>query len=107
MGAYEGSVTLVEMSLFESKQCWNKTFVKWTTASETDNVGFNLYRAESEDGPYEQINKKLIPAKGSPTEGVSYKYADRRARRGTDYYKLEDIDLNGMMTMHGPVRAMR
>ena len=78
----------------------------WETKSEIDNAGFNIYRAESEDGEYVKINDNLILAAGSPTEGASYKFVDGDVNnRKTYYYKLEDIDLNGVSTMHGPVSA--
>ena len=70
-------------------------------------MGFNLYRAESEDGEYVKFNDSLIPAEGSPTQGASYQFVDENVQnRKTYYYKLEDIDLNGTSMMHGPVSAM-
>jgi hypothetical protein len=78
----------------------------WSTASEIDNAGFNLYRSETEEGNYIKINDSLIPAQGSSTQGASYEFVDREVKnRKTYYYKLEDIDLNGESTMHGPVSA--
>ena len=80
--------------------------IAWTTESEIDNAGFNLYRSESENGDYTKINNSLIPAKGSSTQGASYEFTDKDVQnRKTYYYKLEDIDLNGTSTMHGPVSA--
>jgi hypothetical protein len=53
-----------------------------------------------------KINDSMIPAKGSPTQGAAYQYIDKDVKnRTTYYYKLEDIDLNGTSTMHGPVSA--
>jgi hypothetical protein len=98
--------TLIELSSFVTTPKSRKVTVEWTTESEIDNAGFNLYRAESEDGEYIQINEGLIPAEGSPTEGASYEFFDEGVKnRRTYYYKLEDIDLNGVSTMHGPVSA--
>ena len=78
----------------------------WSTKSEIDNAGFNLYRSEAEDGEYVQLNDALISAEGSATQGASYKFIDTDVQnRKTYYYKLEDIDLNGISTMHGPVSA--
>jgi hypothetical protein len=78
----------------------------WSTASETDNAGFNLYRSESENETFTKINISLIPAQGSSTQGALYEFIDNSVQnRKTYYYKLEDIDLNGTSTMHGPVSA--
>ncbi len=69
-------------------------------------AGFNIYRADTKDGEYILINTDLIPAEGSPTEGASYDFIDDDVQnRKTYLYKLEDIDLNGTATEHGPVSA--
>jgi hypothetical protein len=52
------------------------TDVQWITESEIDNAGFNIYREESADGEYEQINGALIPAEGSATERATYKFVE-------------------------------
>jgi len=98
--------TLIELSTFTATPSGRAVILKWTTESEIDNAGFNLYRAESEKGEYAKINSSLIPADGTATSGATYHYIDNEVRnRKTYYYKLEDIDLNGTSTMHGPVSA--
>jgi len=98
--------TVIELTSFTATVSDRAVILKWTTASEINNAGFNLYRAESADGNYAKINPSLIPAKGSPTSGATYQFIDDEVKnRKTYYYKLEDIDLNGKSTMHGPVSA--
>lgn len=98
--------TLISLSSFEAVAGSNKVTLEWTTESETDNAGFNIYRSSTSDGSYEKINTELIPAKGSATQGASYKYVDDGVtNRITYYYKLEDIDQAGTGTMHGPASA--
>jgi hypothetical protein len=54
-----------------------------------------------------KINPTLIPAQGSPNSGATYQYIDENVKlRHTYYYKLEDIDLNGTSTLHGPVSVV-
>ncbi len=97
---------LISLASFTATAKSGKVLIEWTTESEIDNAGFNLYRAESEDGKYIKINSALISAKGSPTQGTSYEFVDANVQnRKTCYYKLEDIDLNGSSTMHRPVSA--
>jgi len=106
-GGQAGPPTLIELSSFTATPSVKKVILEWTTASEIDNAGFNLYRSESADGNYAKINASLIPAEGSPTTGATYQYIDKDVKnRATYYYKLEDIDLNGTSTMHGPVSAV-
>jgi len=98
--------TLIMLSSFTATPSGRKVIIEWSTASEIDNAGFNLYRAESENGEYVKINPSLIPAKGTSTSGATYQYIDKNVKNRTTYfYKLEDIDLNGKSMMHGPVSA--
>ncbi|MCX5637068.1 MAG: DUF4114 domain-containing protein [Planctomycetota bacterium] len=98
--------TAIELSLFAVSPSNKKVILTWTTESEVDNAGFNLYRSESEDGEYVKVNASLIPAEGSPTQGASYQFIDEGVKnRTTYYYKLEDIDIYGKSTVHGPVNA--
>jgi len=77
----------------------------WETAAEIDNLGFNVYRAGSADGVRSRINSALIPsqAPGSAV-GATYTFVDESASPGvTYYYWLEDVDIYGVATVHGPV----
>jgi hypothetical protein len=101
------SSTLITLAYFKATPQSNKSVIEWLTESEIDNAGFNIYRAEAEDGKYVKINSSMITAQGSATQGASYEYIDKDVQnRKTYYYKLEDIDLNGKSTMHGPVSSM-
>jgi len=100
-------VTLVTLSSFEAIPQNKKIILEWTTESEIDNAGFNIYRAQSEDGPYEKVNADVIPAQGSSTLGASYEFIDKAVKnRVVYYYKLEDIDLAGKSTLHGTEKAV-
>jgi hypothetical protein len=101
-----GPQTLIELAYFTAIPGAKSVILTWGTEAETDNTGFNLYRAESEQGEYKQINTSLIPAKGSPVQGARYEFLDTMVKnRKTYYYKLEDIDLSDTSTMHGPISA--
>jgi len=78
--------------------------VSWSTHTEIEVAGFNIYRSEVEDGEYGRINEELIPAKGSEGGGAGYSYTDTEVVTGmTYYYKLESVDLTGSSTWHGPI----
>jgi hypothetical protein len=98
--------TLVTLAEFNAVPGSNTVTLLWATASEINNAGFNLYRSEVQNGTYKKINADIIPAQGSAAQGGSYKFIDnKKQNRKTYYYKLEDIDLNGTSTIHGPVSA--
>jgi len=78
--------------------------VDWETASELNTVGFNLYRSQSSDGEYDQINESLIPASPDPLTGGEYSYLDEGVEAGlTYYYKLEEVDSKGNNSYFGPI----
>jgi hypothetical protein len=103
---YGEASTVIDLYSFTATPSNKEVIINWSTESEIDNAGFNLYRSETEAGEYTKINTELIPAKGSSTQGANYEFIDNDMKnRKTYYYNLEDIDLNGKSTMHGPVSA--
>jgi hypothetical protein len=103
------SPTAVKLLSFEARARQNAIVLKWETASEIDNLGFSVYRAEAAEGTYTKLNKSLIPSQvppGSPV-GATYTFRDRTAQPGIKYfYKLEAVDIYGHSTFHGPVDAL-
>jgi hypothetical protein len=101
------AATVIELVAFDAIPKAGKVILNWSTESEIYNAGYNIYRASAEYGEYEKINNALIAAEGSLTQGASYAFVDADVQnRKTYYYKLEDINLNGTSTMHGPVSAI-
>ena len=103
-----GSPTAVKLVRFEAAAQPGGILLTWETASEVDNLGFNLYRAESPEAEPVRLNEALIPSQGpgSPI-GFSYTYPDSTPQPGiTYYYWLEDVDVHGTVTRHGPVWAI-
>ena len=98
--------TVITLASFIGIPGNREVMLVWVTESEIENAGFNIYRAETEDGTYVRLSESLIPAQGTATSGATYTYADRDVvNRRTYFYKLEDTDVNGAATSHGPVIA--
>ncbi|NUO07665.1 MAG: SBBP repeat-containing protein, partial [Candidatus Brocadia sp.] len=101
-----GTPTAITLTYFHARAGKDGSVtLTWQTATEVDNAGFNLYRSESKDGAYQQINNTLIPARGNAVSGAGYSYVDTPSSSGTYYYKLEDVDYYGVSAMHGPEKA--
>jgi uncharacterized repeat protein (TIGR01451 family) len=76
--------------------------LKWETATEFENLGFNLYRAASAAGNRTKVNAILVAGSDS-SDGAAYKFLDTTARPGkTYYYWLEEVAWNLKTTTYGP-----
>jgi hypothetical protein len=99
-----GVPTAIDLVSFTARGAGAAVQVNWQTAQEVANVGFNLYRADSRTGEFKKINPSLIPALSFSASGRSYGFVDSNVVLGDlYYYKLEDIDIYGKRTMHGPI----
>ncbi len=97
------AITLAE---FYALQVDDFVRVSWETASEVGNVGFNLYRTGSVGaGPEQGDLIATVPSQApGSTLGAAYSYDDLALQAGqTYYYWLEDVDVSGATTLHGPV----
>jgi hypothetical protein len=95
----------VTLAYFDAQGQADRVVVTWETVSEIDNAGFNLYRAGNAAGPLTLLAFVLSQAPGA-THGAVYSYEDLAVQPGqTHWYWLEDVDLGGATTLHGPVSA--
>jgi len=70
--------------------------IRWTTENEIDVLGYNLYRSDTPDGEFVQVNTTLIKPAADPLVSNEHTYVDEgRVRGRTYYYILETIDRNG------------
>ncbi|KPL02182.1 MAG: hypothetical protein AMJ90_06510 [candidate division Zixibacteria bacterium SM23_73_2] len=100
------SKTEVALAAFDVMVDNKAITLNWQTGNEIDNLGFNVYRSKTQDGEFSRINTDMISAKGSAFAGASYSFTDENVTSGaTYYYKLEDIDVDGFNTFHGPIMA--
>lgn len=104
---FDLSPTEVDLLSFTAMGIRRAIVLNWETASESDNLGFNLYRANTLNGERTKINATLIPSLvPGGAEGASYEYVDSTAtRRITYYYWLEAIDLSFSSSLYGPASA--
>ncbi len=91
----------VSLASFTATSTVDGVRLDWATVAELNNAGFNVYRAEG--AGLVQLNGAIIPAEGLDGAGALYSYLDGSTTAGS--YFLEDVDLNGTKTLHGPVTA--
>ncbi len=101
------SPTMVKLDKFEAYFDGSDVTVEWSTGDESGNLGFNVYRETN--GQKELLTNAPIAGSALKTtvdlvvKGNNYRWVDNQSKLGGVYY-IEDIDMNGDSTMHGPVR---
>ncbi len=94
----------VELTSFSAQVVDNQVTLSWSTATETENLGFHIFRSMSESGDFSRITNELIKGAGSSDQAHRYSFTDKDVVVGnTYYYKLQDVDFNGNMAFHGPI----
>ena len=78
--------------------------IKWSTASEVDNFGYDVFRGDKEEGPFTRLNAKVIAGAGTVDEPRYYQYVDESIEVGKEYwYYVESISLAGVREKFTPV----
>jgi hypothetical protein len=96
-----GTMTPVTLSYFLSQRQGNNINFTWSTATETGNVGFNLYVKSGQKTT--QINKTLIPSKVIDSlDRQDYSFS--ATVKGNLFY-IEDVSVLGETDMHGPFKV--
>jgi uncharacterized repeat protein (TIGR01451 family) len=104
------SPTAVDLSSFHAfSQADGTVLLEWRTHEESRNLGFHIYREQS--GQRNRINPSLIAGsalllRGSKPQHAAktYRWIDTQPVPGAGY-SIEDLDINGTHTSHGPVYA--
>ena len=104
-GYRRGKPLPVELSQFSAKFVKDEVVINWTTESELDNAGFNIFRSTSRAKNFQRINTKLIQGAGTTGERNTYQFIDKTAKPNVSYYyRLEDVDLSGTRGIFTPSR---
>ena len=95
MGCDEASIPLpVELSSFSASVISGDVYLKWTTATETNNRGFEIQR--SNNGEFATIG--FVKGNGTTSETQSYSFIDKKVEAGKYSYRIKQTDLNGQFS---------
>jgi hypothetical protein len=84
----------VELTSFTGSYFANSAQLKWSTATEVNNKGFEIERSV---GNSEFTTIAFIKGAGTTTSNQSYSYTDENLLTNTNYsYRLKQVDYNGM-----------
>jgi hypothetical protein len=85
----------VELTSFTAASNGEDVELSWTTATETNNQGFEVERMTT-NGTFEQVG--YVAGFGTTTEPKSYSFIDTKLEAGNYTYRLKQIDFDGTFT---------
>ena len=86
------AVIPVEFISFTASVSENSVILRWQTATETNNSGFEVERAQRSEG-WEKI--EFIKGNGTSSEAHIYQFIDKDLKAGKYLYRLKQIDFDG------------
>ncbi len=94
IGAYRTDANIpVELTSFVANVIDRDVILSWSTATETNNAGFEVERKASADQSWKKL--AFIQSAGTTTEPQQYSYRDSRLESGIYSYRLKIVDFDG------------
>jgi hypothetical protein len=82
----------VKLTSFSGSKKQNGISLSWTTSSEINNSHFEVLRA-TDGNDFVKIGK--VKGSGNSSTKQSYSFLDHQPQNGTNYYQLQQVDLDG------------
>ncbi|MBC3541576.1 heparinase II/III family protein [Rufibacter sp. H-1] len=83
----------VKLTQFSAKRGRQQVELHWSTASEKQNAGFEVYRKTDSEPEFRKIG--FVPGKGNCATASQYLFLDEAAPTETLYYQLKQVDEGG------------
>ncbi len=100
------TATPVQLSSFTAQVMSNNLVrLDWTTASETNNYGFEVQKSFNTTNNFSTIPRSFVAGNGTTTEPQYYSWIDSAATAGNWYYRLKQMDLDGTTVYTEPARV--
>jgi hypothetical protein len=101
-----GKTNPVELSSFSVSSIAGRVVIAWTTQSESENLGFHIYKSETADGQKVRANKEMIKGAVNSETRHDYSWEETVETEGQiRYYWLADVSTDGSMRYYGPKRV--
>ncbi len=91
----------VELTSFVASVNENNVTLSWSTATETNNQGFEIQRSNGN----EFLAIGFVSGNGTTTEVKTYSYTDRNLAAGSYSYRLKQVDFDGTFAYSDVVNA--
>ncbi|HPK41001.1 MAG TPA: FlgD immunoglobulin-like domain containing protein [Candidatus Cloacimonadota bacterium] len=104
---YDEATLPVELSSFDAVLLnTNNVQLNWTTQTEANMVGYNIYRSNDDVQTNAiRVNNETIGATNTSSEH-NYSFIDYGIEEGEYYYWLQSVESNNEIEMHGPVQVI-
>jgi hypothetical protein len=86
----------VQLANFLAKQDKGNVFLNWETKTEIQNAGFDIERKTEKDKQFIKVG--FIKGRGNSNTPAQYKYSDNTVQGGKIFYRLGQINTNGLVT---------
>jgi hypothetical protein len=93
----------VELTNFTATPGNENVLLKWSTAAESNNRGFEILRKKSEESGWITIG--YMEGNGTTTETQQYKFVDKNPLVGKNIYRLKQIDFDGTYKLFNTVET--
>ena len=96
----------VELNSFSAKAENSNILLNWKTASELNNIGFEVQRSKelnSLNNGWQTLG--FVKGRGTSVTSLLYSFTDRDPLPGKQYYRIKQDDANGTFSVYGPVEA--
>jgi hypothetical protein len=99
--------TPVELVSFTASVDKENVNLKWNTATELNNYGFNIERSSENNANGEIVFTQIgfVKGAGNSVTPHSYSFSDKLNNSGTYYYRLKQTDNNGSFKYSTPVEV--
>lgn len=97
----------VELAQFDGQTTENAIELRWTTASETNNTGFQVQRSAS--GTEQWTDLGFVEGHGTTSSPQRYRFTDERLPYDgqTFEYRLKQVDSDGSVALSDPIEVER
>jgi hypothetical protein len=96
----------VELTSFTANADINEVIISWKTATELNNIGFQIQRSKEINTPSEKWDIiGIIKGNGTTTNSSAYSFTDKNPFQGKTYYRIKQMDSDGAFIIYGPIEV--
>lgn len=107
LGSDDSNPLPVELTSFSAEIFDGKVMLKWATASEKNNFGYEIERKADNGATGDTVWKKIgfINGAGNSEIPLTYTFTDQNPVEGIAGYRLKQIDYSGKFTYSNEIKA--